>query len=135
MTTPAAGWYPDPAGSGNARWWNGTTWTEHLQAPPAPVWGAPSGQAPQWSGQPQPWGAQVQQVPATGWRRNRYSLVVAGFVLAYLLLAVYVHVFVFGILPAVFAARAIREREPLAVPAAVVAGAVVLFALYELVVR
>ncbi|MEJ6488243.1 DUF2510 domain-containing protein [Leucobacter sp. USCH14] len=32
---PAAGWYPDPAGSGLLRYWDGSTWTEHL-APPVP---------------------------------------------------------------------------------------------------
>lgn len=41
-TTPAvpAGWYPDPAGSTQQRWWDGTKWTDHLQAPYTP---APSG--------------------------------------------------------------------------------------------
>lgn len=29
---PPAGWYADPHGSGGQRWWDGTTWTEHLQA-------------------------------------------------------------------------------------------------------
>lgn len=37
MTEPP-GWYPDPGGSWQRRWWNGSTWTEHLapgvQAPP-----------------------------------------------------------------------------------------------------
>jgi hypothetical protein len=33
MTTPQnsstpAGWYPDPAGTGGTRWWNGVTWTD-----------------------------------------------------------------------------------------------------------
>jgi len=28
------GWYPDPAGSGSLRWWNGTHWTENLNPEP-----------------------------------------------------------------------------------------------------
>lgn len=26
---PPAAWYPDPAGGGGLRWWNGSAWTEH----------------------------------------------------------------------------------------------------------
>lgn len=38
MTTPQAshtpaGWYPDPAGTGGTRWWNGIEWTDNLQTP------------------------------------------------------------------------------------------------------
>jgi hypothetical protein len=43
-TTPA-GWYPDPAGSGNLRWWDGATWTAHLAPRPTPV-ATPVVQAP-----------------------------------------------------------------------------------------
>jgi hypothetical protein len=38
--TPPAGWYPDPAGSGGQRWWNGMAWSDHVQpavAAPVPV--------------------------------------------------------------------------------------------------
>lgn len=35
-TTPA-GWYPDPAGSANLRWWDGSAWTAHLAPPPTPA--------------------------------------------------------------------------------------------------
>lgn len=31
-STPA-GWYPDPAGGPNRRWWDGTAWTENLETP------------------------------------------------------------------------------------------------------
>ena len=38
MTDPAAspavaGWYPDPAGSAQRRWWDGTKWTDTLETP------------------------------------------------------------------------------------------------------
>jgi uncharacterized protein YxjI len=35
---PPPGWYPDPAGSGGTRWWDGQGWTDHVQqaAPPTP---------------------------------------------------------------------------------------------------
>ena len=34
--TPA-GWYTDPGGSGQLRWWDGAAWTAHLAAPPTPA--------------------------------------------------------------------------------------------------
>jgi hypothetical protein len=32
---PAADWYPDPAGSGKERYWDGAAWTGELQGKPA----------------------------------------------------------------------------------------------------
>ena len=34
-TTPPAGWYADPGGSDDLRWWDGTAWTPHTHADPA----------------------------------------------------------------------------------------------------
>jgi Protein of unknown function (DUF2510) len=30
----AAGWYPDPSGGSQFRWWDGTRWTEHTWSQP-----------------------------------------------------------------------------------------------------
>lgn len=57
---PAAGWYPDPSGAAQERWWNGVGWTEDVRAlgtpppydpaRPAPALRAPDGTSP-WT----PW--------------------------------------------------------------------------------
>ncbi|HJV98473.1 MAG TPA: DUF2510 domain-containing protein [Arthrobacter sp.] len=38
------GWYPDPAGTGRFRWWDGSTWTDQFSTPQVP--GTYGGQAP-----------------------------------------------------------------------------------------
>jgi hypothetical protein len=43
-----AGWYPDPGGSADLRWWNGQQWTSQLQQiPVAPVVAPPTALQPQ----------------------------------------------------------------------------------------
>jgi uncharacterized RDD family membrane protein YckC len=59
-TDVPANWYPDPAGGGGLRYWDGSTWTGHV-VPPAPAYYPPYGT---WG--PPPWkGAQLGR-PATG---------------------------------------------------------------------
>jgi uncharacterized protein YxjI len=62
---PPPGWYPDPAGSGGTRWWDGQGWTDHVQAPAAqqPPPSAPP--APQFAKpEPQRQAQPVQQAVA-----------------------------------------------------------------------
>ena len=53
MTDPvasAAGWYPDPYGSGALRWWDGVRWSDQLASPPSPY--APQRRRPLAPGTP-----------------------------------------------------------------------------------
>jgi uncharacterized protein YxjI len=59
QSPPPPGWYPDPAGGAGTRWWDGQTWTEHVQQ------AAPSGPPPVQSQQLAP-----QHVPAGTWPRS-----------------------------------------------------------------
>ena len=36
-TPPPPGWFPDPSGQPQLRWWDGAAWTSHTAAPSAPV--------------------------------------------------------------------------------------------------
>jgi len=40
MSSP--GWYPDPHGTNQLRWWDGSAWTAHVNAAPAPAVQAPA---------------------------------------------------------------------------------------------
>jgi len=50
-TGAPAGWYPDPAGTGGQRYFDGAAWTEHFVPPPPlmPGYGFPVGRPP-WKG-------------------------------------------------------------------------------------
>lgn len=50
-TGAPAGWYPDPAGTGGQRYFDGAAWTEHFVPPPPPMpgYGYPVGRPP-WKG-------------------------------------------------------------------------------------
>ncbi|MCU1596034.1 MAG: scramblase, partial [Frankiales bacterium] len=54
MTTPAAGWYADPTGTFDQRWWNGTAWTDQVvhggQQTVSPL---PTGAAPVQTSRPE----------------------------------------------------------------------------------
>ena len=152
MSTPVAGWYPDPAGSGGLRWWNGVAWSDQVQPAAQPVaqpgaagqqWGTDQhwGAGQQW-GAGQPWtpgapgapaqqwaGQQAKQAPVGIAQRNRNSLIVAVIAVVYVVLAATVHIVVLGILPVLFGVRAVQAKEPLAWPAVVVAAGVLVFAL------
>jgi hypothetical protein len=135
MTTPAAGWYPDPAGSGGMRWWDGVTWSDQVQPAAAPAavarpWGA--GQPWGAGGAQQQWAGQQTQAPVGFARRNTNSLVVAAIAVIYVVLVATVHVVVLGFLPVLFAVRAVQGKESLAWPAAGIAAAVLIFAVLNL---
>ncbi|OJU42507.1 MAG: hypothetical protein BGN97_09200 [Microbacterium sp. 69-10] len=65
MSTPEANWYPDPSNATQLRWWDGQSWTSHVQpmpveqtsAAPAPAAQAPAAPAP---------AAQAAAAPADG---------------------------------------------------------------------
>ncbi len=52
--SPPPGWYPEPAGGGGTRWWDGQGWTDHVQPapPPAPPPGPRYGGGPSLYEQP-----------------------------------------------------------------------------------
>ncbi len=60
MTDPAAspavaGWYPDPAGSAQRRWWDGTKWTDTLETPYSTAAAAQALRAPEGTDPNTPW--------------------------------------------------------------------------------
>ena len=54
-----AGWYPDPRGLPQRRWWDGSSWTHALESPPAPPAAGPA--VPAYANMP---GPSVRRVPS-----------------------------------------------------------------------
>lgn len=151
VSSPRAGWYPDPSGAQGERWWNGAAWSDDTRVtPPAP--GAGPGLAPppyqpaapdqpgQSGGQPGAgyggygaYGGPAQTPGGTSWAsRNSLSLATIGIVVVYALLLHYAHVVFLGILPILLSVRAVRRKEQLAVPAVVVAVLAIVVGLWSL---
>jgi hypothetical protein len=85
-TTPPAGWYADPGGSGELRWWDGAAWTPHTHADPSTSSSTPSSTSrastPPGPGpvEEAPWWAQSGDGTAPSWwadgtpdQRNAWS--------------------------------------------------------------
>ena len=65
MTSPAAGWYPDPSGQFEQRYWDGSTWTDHV-ARGGEQLRAPLGAAPVQASSPEKVVRQVQEQAGLG---------------------------------------------------------------------
>lgn len=67
MTTPAQGWYPDPADGRMVRWWSGAGWTEHTRPhpdqPQPPAFQVPAQQQPAYQQPAYPQPAYQQPYP------------------------------------------------------------------------
>jgi Protein of unknown function (DUF2510) len=121
------------------RWWDGVTWTEHTQQPPAAAYGSPTpAYAPAAPAAPASYGgtgySMGMQRPAnlSFTQRNSLSLIAIGVVALYILLAVSTHVVLLGIFPILMSVRATKRREalaPVAVIAALIAVSVAIIAL------
>jgi hypothetical protein len=66
MTTPEAGWYPDPAGTFDHRWWDGQKWTDNVSTNGQPsVSPLAAGAAPVQASSPQQLAKQAQRAGLT----------------------------------------------------------------------
>lgn len=79
---------------------------------------APSYAAPGYAPAYQP----VPQSNRNFFQANRYTCLATGFAAGYLLLAVFAHLVVLGIVPVLMSVRAFRAKERYAIASAVAAG-------------
>lgn len=90
QSSPEPGWYPDPSGAPNLRWWNGVSWSDSTH--PLPGASAASAPVPAY---PSIFGDEQDAAAAPGARRPWRSVVlvvlllgIAGVAVAFLLSAV-----------------------------------------------
>jgi Protein of unknown function (DUF2510) len=151
MTSPPPpGWYPDPGGTHDLRWWDGHTWTANTSpaVPPTPVAtspiasamppGMPASDIPaqQMPGlgagvPPQPYGYQPMQAPGgydaapkSIWQSSRHATFAMAVTAVYLVIALTTPFGLIGIVPIVASIRSAQAGEklaPFAVGAAVIA--------------
>ena len=98
-STPPANWFPDPAGSGQYRYWDGVGWTNHLSPQPLP------------DGRPPMPTATASQVAAMQ-RRHLISNKHSNWAIACGLIALLILPIVFGPVGLLLSGQARRNEEP-----------------------
>lgn len=87
QTQPPPGWYPDPATSGQERYWDGMAWTNQVrlvpqQAMPQQAWQQSWGQTPAgYQLQPSFVAATADGVPLAGWWSRAGALIIDNLVM------------------------------------------------------
>lgn len=99
----------------------------------APTYGTPPAQP---YGSPPPFATGGYGQPAAGpkptfWARNTMSLATIGVTVLYVLILVFAHFAILGILPLLLGVRAVGRKEPLAVAAVVIGIAALVLGIYE----
>jgi Protein of unknown function (DUF2510) len=120
MTPTAPGWYADPADAyaATVRWWDGLRWTQHVQ--PA-VYGAPVLPS---VGPPVP-PELAEPAKRTFFEANLFSCIIAALAVVWVLNYYVNRSVLVGLLPLWLTYWAAKRKEPLGVPAGILAGVVI----------